>query len=173
MGNPIVRPGSAFDSSRPPHAQERCIADAKAQGVPETTELVDLSWDDSRGEDCLNQTANVALPPAWYAANSLAHEATLRQRLLRGKRADEKMRPEELNDGSRGPELTNAHLEGRSLRSLACHNSIALLESIEDVPAFRFVQNVVQYATSSEVHRMDTLARMANAGKFQISNIDA
>jgi hypothetical protein len=102
----------------------------------------------------------VALPPAWYAANSLAHEATLRQRLLCGKRADEKMKPEELNDGSRDPELTNSQLEGRSLRFLACHNSIALLESIEDVPAFRFVQNVVQYATSSEVQRMDTLARM-------------
>ncbi len=62
-----------------------------------------------RGETkALNQTAKVALPAAWYAASSLAHEATLRQQLFSGKRADEKMKPEELNSDRGAAALTKS-----------------------------------------------------------------
>lgn len=66
----------------------------------------------ARRDGALNQTANAALPAAWYAASSLAHEATLRQQLLWGKRADGKMKLEELNSDTSASRVDQvAHLQ--------------------------------------------------------------
>jgi hypothetical protein len=122
----------------------------------------------------------VLLPIIWQIANFFARQKRdVRKRELFGEDAEVRDETVRLCGTVRDSEFAYPYLEGRSVHSKKCRgtmgagdNPITLLEGLEDLLTFGFLQDMLQCAVCG-IRSSGFFFRMTALGKFQISHLDA